>query len=203
MTRSDKLNHAFEVFKTHKALYSKCGEGIEILHWTQLTTRHYALRYVFDLNGRAIYITGDLGEAVVCPTWRATFEDTVKAITSRHHCVNEQYFLEKVKTASYIYQNDRREYDRDDAIAEIKSRLPDIKEEDVEEIMLDYSTFKGFAFMSGRTVKILFAYDKKYISWIFDAGKSIDMRVYLWLVGLAMAWEQLHPQGENAKGVEA
>lgn len=187
MNRSDKMNHAFEAYKQHEAqLFRHMCCSLEVLDWRQPGMRNYAVRYVFDGDGEAIYISGDLGDAVVYPTWPATLEDTVAAVASPYRGVKERYFLEKVKTAS-----DRYEYDRDEAISYIKSHISDIDDDDLDTVMLDWNDCWGLERIGNGAAETLAAYDDDYWEWIGDAGRSIDQRVYLWLVGMCMAWEQL------------
>ena len=103
--------HAFEAFKNHKATLSDLGT-IQVLDWSEPGTVHYRVRYVFDLNGGRIYISGDLGAAVVNPTWYPTFAATYHSVADRENPidVNEGYFLQKVEASS-----DRYVYDRDAA----------------------------------------------------------------------------------------
>lgn len=195
MTRNEKIDHAFEHFNEHKAQRQTSGIGIEVVDWRRPGTREYAIRFVFDREGGAIYITGDLGEAVAYPTWPATLEDTAKAVASRWHCVNERYFLEKVKAAS-----DRYEYDRDEAIADIRHFAPDISDDDLDDVMHDFDERWGMERISDGAAEKLAGHDGDYWEWIAGAGRSIALRVYLWLVGLAMAWEQLN--NDKQEGAE-
>ena len=108
-TREEKIAHAFKSFAEHKAELKDLG-NMQILNWQKPGTVWYRIRYVFDREGGRIYISGDLGEAVVWPTWPATFETTHNTLCGGTRVVNEGYFLEKVRATS-----DRYEYDRDEA----------------------------------------------------------------------------------------
>ena len=55
-------------FRDHIATLTEHGD-LKILEWEKPGTSFYYVRYVFD--GNRIYITGDLGEAVFCLTWKA------------------------------------------------------------------------------------------------------------------------------------
>ena len=72
-TREQKIAHAYKVFAEHRAELKDLG-GIQILDWRVPGEVWYRVRYVFDREGGRIYISGDLGEAVVWPTWPATFD---------------------------------------------------------------------------------------------------------------------------------
>ena len=71
-TREDKIAHAYKVFAEHKAEL-KVSDNMQIVDWRKPGAGCYRVRYVFDQEGGRIYISGDLGEAVVEPTWPATF----------------------------------------------------------------------------------------------------------------------------------
>jgi len=196
-TRGARIAHAFEAFKNHKATFSDFS-NIQVLDWSEPGTVHYRVRYVFDLNGGRIYISGDLGAAVVNPTWYPTFAATYHSVADRENPidVNEGYFLQKVEATS-----DRYVYDKDAAELCVKENCPGIEnEEDALETVMDgFHDDWGLLHISDKAREILADYDEDYWEWIEDAGRSIDGRVYLWLVGLKMAWNQLNGKGENGK----
>ena len=187
-TREQKIAHAYKAFAGHKAELKNL-DGIQILNWQKPGTGWYRIRYVFDREGGRIYISGDLGEAVVQPTWPATFETTHNTLCGGTYVVNEGYFLEKVRATS-----DKYEYDRDEAEKMVKERCEGIEEEEdaLERVMESFDNRWGLAHPSDLACQILGDYDEDYWEWISRAGQSIDGRIYLWLVGLKMAWEMLN-----------
>ena len=196
--KAERIAHAFEAFSEHKAEFMPTFGSIQILDWRKPGTIHYWVRYVFDLDAQRIYISGDLGSAVVHPTWRATFEATYRNVAEREdpNDVNEGYFLQKVEATS-----DRYVYDKDEAEQYVKERCPGIVEEEdaLETVMNGFHDDYGLAHLGDKARKILSDYDEDYWEWIEDAGRSVDGRVYLWLVGLKLAWKQLHEKGNNGE----
>ena len=53
-------------FANHKARLDILDENVRVLNWRQPGTQAYAIRAVMD--GYHVYITGDLGSAVICLT---------------------------------------------------------------------------------------------------------------------------------------
>lgn len=192
VTREGKIAHAFKSFANHKAVLKDLG-GIQILNWQIPGEIWYKVRYVFDLDGKRIYISGDLGAAVVHPTWPATFEHTYHTVCGARPDVNEGYFLEKVEATSNRY-----EYDRDEAEKMVKERCEGIEEEEdaLERVMESFDDRWGLIHASDLARQILGDYDEDYWAWISRAGQSIDGRIYLWLVGLKMAWQQIHVEAK-------
>ena len=185
-TREDKIAHAYKAFAEHKAELKVSG-NMQILDWRKPGTGCYRVRYVFDREGGRIYISGDLGEAVVEPTWPATFGATCGAVCGGRSIVNEHYFLEKVRATS-----DRYEFDRDEAEKAVRENCPGIDEDDLETVMADFDDQWGLLHLEKKARKILEDHAEDYWEWFTRAGRSVDGRVYLWLVGLKMAWEALN-----------
>jgi len=185
-TREEKIAHAFKSFAEHKAELKNLG-NMQILNWQQPGTVWYRIRYVFDREGGRIYISGDLGEAVVQPTWPATFETTHNTLCGGTRVVNEGYFLEKVRATS-----DRYEYDRDEAEKVVKENCPEIDEDDLETVMENFYDDWGLRHLGDRARRILNDFDEDCWEWFPTAGQSIHGRIYLWLVGLKMAWDMIH-----------
>lgn len=185
-TREKEIAHAFKSFAEHKAEL-KDLDSIQILNWQKPGTVWYRIRYVFDREGGRIYISGDLGEAVVWPTWPATFGATCGAVCGGKRVVNEGYFLEKVRATS-----DRYVYDRDEAEKVVKENCPEIDEDDLETVMEDFNDDWGLRHLGDRARRILNDFDEDCWEWFPTAGQSIHGRIYLWLVGLKMAWDMIH-----------
>lgn len=185
-TREKEIAHAFKSFAEHKAELKDLG-SIQILNWQKPGTVWYRIRYVFDREGGRIYISGDLGEAVVWPTWPATFGATCGAVCGGKSVVNEGYFLEKVSATS-----DRYVYDRDEAEKVVKENCPEIDEYDLETVMEDFHDDWGLRHLGDGARRILDDFDEDCWEWFPTAGQSIHGRIYLWLVGLKMAWDMIH-----------
>lgn len=191
-TRDDKINHAFESFAEHRATLTRYYGGLEVLDWRKPGTIHYRVRYIFDREGNRINISGDLGEAVVCPTWPATLANTCANVCRGDRDVNEGYFLEKVRATS-----DRYDYDQVAAAAEVKERCPDIDEWDLDTVMNDFDDDYGLRHIGDHARGILDDIDPDYWEWIGSAGRSVSTRIYLWLVGMKMALQQIQSKGKE------
>lgn len=113
----DAIAAACEKFKNNVATYRR-GEQLDILDFQIPGKIEYYLRMVFDHGNShtsAVYISGDLGEAVVYPTCTPTLEGMANCFTCRRQNgtidINESYFIEKIKTASNLYTFDSELYD--------------------------------------------------------------------------------------------
>ena len=185
-TREQKIALAYKVFAEHKAKLKVSG-NMQIVDWRKPGEIWCSVRYVFDQEGGRIYISGDVGEAVVWPTWPATFGATCGAVCGGISVVNEGYFLEKVRASS-----DRYEYDREEAEKAVRENCPGIDEDDLETVMSDFDDRWGLVHIERTACNVLEGFDRDYWEWFTTAGRSVDGRVYLWLVGLKMAWEALN-----------
>lgn len=193
-------------FKDHVAKFVELkGEHpVQILGWRMASGEGwYRVRYLFDLRGGTITISGDLGWAVVAPTWRADFASTASVGVKPH------YFMEKVQATS-----DRYEYDQEEAANELMARFRELRElwsdemeeewgEDIEQdvdcVMSGFDASEGFRLCDENAIKTLNQYDDRYWEWLYSLGRHFSRCVWLWLVGLQMAKEQLD---EAAKGKE-
>ncbi len=186
--REKQMEHAKYHFANHKAEIKE-HDGITVLNWrNQNGSSDYYVHYVFD--GKFLYISGDLGSAVVHLTEKAT----LKALSRYINMVD--YFVEKIKCSTNKYA-----YDEKNAIAELRERLfPDDEEETpelvnadlIEEIMQHYSHYDGFRNIPTDLLEQVEELDESYFEWIYSCGEEIHGRIILWLVGLQMAWEQVN-----------
>jgi hypothetical protein len=161
------------------------------LKWKQPGTTIYYIQYVFDNNN--IYITGDVGYAVV----RLTEKATLKALSKYLDSIS--YFIEKIECSS-----DKYDFDKDTAIEYLKkerkywaedtddkAELNKISEvfdkyiryaanDDWERCMYDVDLYDDMTDI-----------DVDAWEWLSDVGKVYGQRVIMWLVGLKMAYEQI------------
>lgn len=209
-----KIKNAEGHFSKHVALWASVGKGIEVLDFRRPDSVEYALRIVFDdERGGRVYISGDIGEAVVYPTCRAKLKDMALCFTRRDENgvldVNEEYFLEKVKATSESWVWGREEF-----VADFKDRISPFLEMgacgdfDLDEFLEERLGYAHGGFMfygedgmhidEERGVTIdrgveeeLKKVDRDYREWLYDCGKRINPRVIMWLVGMRLAWEQV------------
>ena len=187
----ENIEMAKEKFANHIAQHWKIdGENpIEILDWRNSNgSRFYHIRYIFDKVGSTIVIDGDLGAAVVNPTWEATLEKTMEI------GINPEYFLEKCMVTSDDYT-----YYRPIAEGETRKRLKEIAATDKPELfsycsverllsrlLEDFSIYEGFR-LSADNETLLSKVDPDWREWLYGCGKRVHPRVIMWLVGLQMA----------------
>ena len=195
-----EVAEAIQAFSKHEATYTIGISGIDVLDFRRPDSSIYAVRMVFDhQRGDRVYISGDLGEAVVYPTCRATLQDMAECFTMRNDngkiSVNYGYFLEKVRATS-----DRYEWDVDkfwnDFKAEIEAR--GLESEETDEFIRDNSDsvfgevdvdpVSGVSITS-LGLDALAEIDPDYKAWVFDCGRRLSPRVILWLVALRLAYE--------------
>lgn len=206
----EEVARACEQLKNNIATYRR-GNQLDILDFKRPGTIDYYLRMVFDhesCHTSAVYISGDLGEAVVYPTCTPTLEGMAKCFTRRLQNgtidINESYFIEKIKTASNLYT-----FDSDDFKTDLRQVCKDRFGEDAKECEeletfieeeIDDFCAHGVEFSSrGVTIE----HDAKERlegiipgcnSDLYDCGRRVHPRIVLWLVALRLAWEQVKKQ---------
>lgn len=185
-----------EWFKNHKATYTKVNDTISILDWRKPGTIYYYVRYVFDSSH--VYITGDLGEAVLNLTWFATLQSFKN--------VSIDYLHEKLAA----YHTEKKVYDRETAIENIKYWLIEYREYEAEDeeiernkklaeelisVADDCSSTSEWAFRVNQDYDDrLSEVDCDFWEWAYSIGEVIPSRFIAYLVGLQMANEQLNEQ---------
>ena len=185
-------------FRDHIAELTKLNDRVSILEWHKLGTVCYHVRYVFD--GSKLYISGDLGEAVFCLTWKASihsFDD-----------INIHYFETKLGA----YSGDRRNYNEDIAVDRLKEWRNELDESETDYNKDEMNELIYFAkscgskdewayeYVNGRFNNFISKLDTDYWEWIYDIGDEIPARVKSYLIGLKMASEQLKAKESNENG---
>lgn len=195
-----RIKDAERHFSKHVALWASVGKDIEILDFRRPDSVEYALRVVFDNErGGRVYISGDIGEAVVYPTCMAKLKDMALCFTMRDENgdldVREGYFLEKVKATSDRYVWYDKEFEADfRAHCKVYGIDEDVADEFLDDSM---GTFGGMEIgddgirMDSYVTDKIQEIDEDYLEWFFDCGKRINPRVIMWLVGMRLAWEQV------------
>ena len=184
-------------FANHIATYST-ENNIAILDWRKKSgSSAYYVRYVLDTEHCCLYITGDLGYAVVRLTERAT----LSALAGYINTVD--YFVEKIQCSTDKYQ-----YDEAVAKTELREHLLQYKRQIYDTDMLtvgelinntmhDFDCYNGFN-LSAENDELLSAIcGNEYSEWLYNLGCYVCDRVILWLVGLNMAYEQLESELNN------
>ena len=201
------VEDAMKLFREHKARYVR-GESFDVLDWKRPGTKMYWIRMVFDHerdDTNAVYISGDLGEAVVYPTCPAKLFDMAHSFTYTNSDgamdVQEYYFLEKVKTATRRY-----DWSMDDFKEDLRSKFVEMygKEEDQKDLDVFFEEhcdgFCGDVTVDDGVEIDRSAEDDLHLifpdwrEWIWGCGRRVDNLVVAWLVAMRMAYEQIRKE---------
>lgn len=203
-----------EWFKDHNAKLEKLSEDVAILTWKAPGTNSYYVRYVFDYN--KIYITGDLGDAILKIYDKVDLEKAAsfdiyyfhEKLTSRDDekwAFNGEKAIKRLKEEIEQIEERKLECLGLDDIREIEKELTDEEEKKValldEHIEMFESMFESAEECSFRShwVQCIYSeyldsisdYDSDFHEWIFDIGNEYPRSVQAFLIGLKMAWEQV------------
>lgn len=186
-------------FGEHVANYKKINDEISILDWKKPDTICFGVRYVFD--GRHLYISGDLGEAVFTLTWNGNPKSFLD--------VNPHYFHEKLTA---YRGNDEYDFDSGEARKRLEEEImilkddydPDEIDEEHLEILEEMKNLTGSC-SANKEWEFKIAYETDLFErlqnhdidcweWIFRVGEVIPSRIKSYLIGLKMAAKQLEGQ---------
>lgn len=205
------IAESVKAFKDHETTFRIGLNGIDVLDFRKPGTVCYSVRIVFDHErGDRVYITGDLGEAVVYPTCEATLQGMAGCFTRRDESgaihVNWCYFLEKVRASS-----DRYCWDSELFAQDFKEHCRDYGMNKADEFLEEHLNFwssgvdvdnvKGVT-LSSDAKRDLKEFDDEYWEWVYDCGKRVSPRVILWLVALRLAYEAVKSAPVEKGGVE-
>lgn len=197
--REKQIKHARERFKDFVADFNDYGD-IQTLDW-----RHkdggsdYHVHYIFDTKQQYMHISGDLGSACFYLTWEPTFENMRNRIRDpwyiigKLECSTDKYAYpdEYVRSEIEEYYKDwapaRDDYDEGEDGHE--QYLEDKEEfwETIESFIQAHDRHYGFQEANCDRFDELQEIDGEWYEHEF--GRCISTRVYCWLVGLEMAWE--------------
>ena len=204
-----------EWFKDHKAKLENLSEDISVLTWKAPGTYSYWVRYVFDFN--KIYITGDLGDAILKIYDKIDLEKAAD--------LDIGYFHKKITAMD----EEKWSFNSKKAIARLKEEIKEVNENKAEYLGLDedgtgiidelsdeqqskvdqYDEYiEMFNSMIAETEECEFRshwvqsiyqnyldelsdYDNDFYEWIFDIGNEYPREIQAFLIGLKMAAEQL------------
>ena len=184
-------------FMGHKATVRKF-DGIEVLDFRKPDSAFYAVRVVFDNERSRVYISGDIGEAVIYPTCPATLQDMAECFTCRDDDgtirVNTEYFLEKVRATSDRYIWDSKSFEED-----FRMHCTTYSIEGADSFLEHNGWLKGGISvdevrgitLSPRARDDLKRMDADYLVWFYDCGKRVSVRIIAWLVALRLAYEAI------------
>ena len=189
--REQQIAHAKIMFSHHKAVFRQL-DGISTLDWRKEDgSSDYYVRYVFDEERCCLYLSGDLGSAVVRLTERATLQ----ALSGYINMVD--YFVEKIEcsTDKYYYDEEIAQEELEEILFPEDVTISDEEKEErqdcLEELMEQFTGFDGFRTVSDDSHCLLSEICPDYGELLCKAGRYMATRIILWLVGLQMAWEQV------------
>lgn len=174
-------------FKNHKATYDIVSDTLRILEWKNPNSSHMNIRYVMD--GKNMYITGDLYSAVFVFTGQATLNNLSD--------YNLHYFKEKLRTSEQpenifnptLAKTELEEWFRD---------LYDLEDEDTRELLEilitrtdECSTIEEWIQIVRDNEDCLSELDVDYWEWIYDIGLETSHYIKAYLIGLKMAYDQI------------
>ena len=180
-----KYTHYFE---DHEATIVSEDDNILALDFRNKNgSIEYYIGYIFDRRHGLVAIHGDVGYAIAC--WHNPLEPE----RIRDFSKDVSYFLEKVET-----DNDKYTYCYDDIKSDlcdlVESRRDEVDNVDelLDEILLDADFYPEQVYFGDNARNILedelgFNYES-----YGNLGRRINPRVYLWIVGLDLAMEQLN-----------
>lgn len=200
---TEKLKELYDYhFSTHKATLIQNSDRFFIVDWRREdgSGNHY-VNYIVDKLRGSLIISGDLGDCIA--TWYNPLEpEKIKTFVR-----NTEYFIGKFQCSSDKYRwhesdvyNDIKEHlentmDENDFLAffENNDYYIENEEEFWREIAYEAgcSTMNPFFNPTERLVAILSDIDPEYYEWLYDCGKEVNPRVYLWAEGFRRALEQL------------
>lgn len=206
MTEEEILNKCKERFAAHKATLIQNTDRYMIIDWRKADgSSDYYVNYILDKKRGDLIISGDLGDCI------ATWYNAVSPRQMRSYLKDVHYFISKFQCST-----DKYIYDPDSAFEDIKYRLKDYMELELEELLnaskkhlwhsvdteeelweavksdIDENWYSDTKLhYSTDMTNFLQELDSEYYEWLYDCGSGINMRVYLWAVGYEMAYTQL------------
>lgn len=196
------MDHAKGAFKNHRATYKLYGDDVAALDFRNKDgSIAYYIRYVFD--GYNLYISGDLGTAVITLTEKATLSALANYINM------PDYFTEKIRCSSDLYVYDYKKAHR---VLEEKL-LENICDEDyddpedaeclreergdlISDLLGTLDSYNGWS-VSSDMIDRVSEIDPDYFEWLYSAGREYSPRIACWLMGLYLAFHQLKKEGRE------
>lgn len=189
-------------FSTHKATIITENDRYFILDWRREDGGgDWYINFIIDKKRGAFIVSGDLGDSIAVwynPNTPENIRDYIKDIG---------YYIEKIQCSSDLYK-----FDSDDAISDIKEHISDSDVENWINCSTDYDyiediddfwsfvddwvidgiyNFESDFHPSTELINIIADFDPDYSEWLYDCGRHIDGRVYIWAIGFNMAMKQL------------
>lgn len=185
-------------FATHKATLIQNTDRYLIIDWRRADgSGNYYVNYIVDKKRGSLIVSGDLGDSI------ATWYNSLEPADLKGYIHNDvYYYIGKIRCSSDLY-----DYDEDDVVNGIKSRLDasDVLEYVEESDRFDdedefwefvedevSSSIYGDKFIPSQELRdVIEEFDSDSWEWLSYCGRSVNPRVYLWAEGFYMACEQL------------
>ena len=186
-------------FSTHKATIITDDSRYLAIDWRREDeSGEYYINYILDKNRGVFIVSGDLGSSIAVWGNPVAPENVSGWVYS-----DIGYYIGKIQCSSDLYI-----YDEDDILADIIDNLGEdgIKSllenrplyEDEDELKEALESFIGDSLYSRNTyipsadlIEMISEVDPDYGEWLYECGKRIDARVYLWAIGFKMAMDQI------------
>jgi len=183
------IERAKKKFKDFVAAYELKTDTLDIITWKNKHggSDHY-IRFVVDKAEGKLYISGDLGSAVV-HVWDDDM--TLEKWSYR----SGMYFLEKIEATSEQSNFDPEFFEED-----LLSALEDYYEEDFEEkrekLMENIDDLQMYCESSSIISdyledEVIDLFGDDYWEWLHNCGRRYPARILMWQIAMQMATKQL------------
>lgn len=199
MTNEERKQLAKKRFENHVATEVLKTDKVLIIDWREKSgSNNYFIRYILDSEMGELHVSGDLGYSVASWGNEVTFENMSRYVS------DVGYYLGKLKATSdkFTYRPEDIAEDLEKLKEEFKEDIDEEDEEAFEEFNEDFEEIQRFFDDMNVTEHMSYPSDiidifQKYSccwweSGFSDIGERIDQRVYLWSVGLRMAYDSLY-----------
>ncbi|SHK30859.1 hypothetical protein [Hespellia stercorisuis] len=201
--KQECISHAKERFKNFRADFRDYVD-FQTLDWRHESGRSDChVHYIFDTKQQYMYISGDLGSACFYLTWQPTFKNMhnkihqIEYVMGKIECSTDEYIYPEEMVKAELHDNydcfmpDPDDYEKteyyEDALQEWNKAL--------EQVIYHTGYHSGFD-QDSEAIEALEKIDEEW--WDRnDFGKTISQRVYLWFMGLQMAWEEVRSDNDN------
>lgn len=183
-------------FATHKAELIQNTERFLIVDWRQENGNSaYYVNYIVDKKRGSLIVSGDLGDSI------ATWYNPIEPAKLKGYINDIGYYISKFCASSDCYY-----VETENIVADIKDNV-ELEDDSVLIDMEMYSIDEFWERVEDEVESSI--YDNKFIPsfiltnileqagccdtylWLYECGKRIHTRVYLWAVGFQMACKQL------------
>lgn len=198
-----QIAYARERFSEFVANFKDYGD-LQTLDWRHKSGEsNYHVHYIFDTKQQCMHISGDLGSACFWLTWEPTF-------ANMHHRIRDPwYIVGKLECSAdkYVYPPEYVKAEIEDWYKDCEPQvehygdyelyLEELEEyeEAIEAFISAHDYHEGFQYALCEKMNAIEELDGEWYEHNF--GRCISTRVYCWLVGLEMAWEQLNRRKEQ------